>query len=143
MSGTSGMSDKKLIDTRRMAAPQTNPETEPFFAAAREGRFVVRACRACGRVHWYPRAVCPFCASGDTEWRDAAGFGTIYSFSPMRQASDPYVVAYVTLDEGPSMLTNIVNADPDALAIGQRVAVRFHATAGNGPPMPVFEPAGP
>lgn len=134
------MSDTAPINTRRMAAPQTNPETEPFFAAARESRFIVRACRACGRVHWYPRAVCPFCASNDTEWRAASGLGTIYSFSPMRQANDPYVVAYVTLDEGPTMLTNIVNCDADMLEIGQRVSVRFHTTEDDGPPMPVFEP---
>ena len=49
------------------------------------------------------------------------------------------IVAYVTLDEGPSMMTNIVDADADAIRIGQRVAVRFQPSEG-GPPLPVFVP---
>ena len=57
----------------------------------------------------------------------------------MRRADVPYIVAYVTLDEGPSMMTNIVDADADAIRIGQRVAVRFQPSEG-GPPLPVFVP---
>jgi uncharacterized OB-fold protein len=134
------MTESSAMKERSMPAPQTNPETEAFWSAAREGRFIVRACRSCGRTHWYPRAVCPFCASEDTEWRPASGFGTIYSFSPMRQAPQPYIVAFVTLDEGPTMLTNIVGCEPEDVSIGQRVSVRFHPTE-DGPPVPVFAPA--
>ena len=54
----------------------------------------------------------------------------------------PYAIAYVTLDEGPSMMTNIVDADADAIRIGQRVAVRFQPSEG-GPPLPVFVPNQP
>ena len=133
------MSDIASKGTRSIPAPHVNPETEAFWAAAEERRFMVRGCRACGRVHWYPRAVCPFCASEDTEWRPASGLGTVYSFSPVRQASEPYVIAYVTLDEGATMLTNIVGCPPDDVRIGQRVSVLFHPTV-DGPPVPVFQP---
>jgi uncharacterized OB-fold protein len=98
-----------------------HPETGPFWSALGEGRFLVMACRACGRAHWYPRAHCPFCTSADTEWRDASGRGTIYSYSVMRQAKPPYVIAYVTLEEGPTMMTNIVDSDFEEVAIGKRV----------------------
>ena len=126
---------------RAIPAPMTNPETEPFWAAAREGKFLVRRCTACGRTHWYPRAVCPFCFSDRTEWREGSGRGTIYSFSVMKRAPEPYAVAYVTLEEGPTMMTNIVDCDFDRLAIGQAVRVTFRPTQGDGPPYPQFRPA--
>jgi uncharacterized OB-fold protein len=57
-----------------------------------------------------------------------------------RSPTGPYVIGYVTLDEGPAVLTNFVDCDPDALKIGQRVKVRFQPTEG-GAPAPVFRPA--
>ena len=114
-----------------------SPETQPFWDAAAQGRLLVRTCTACGQAHHYPRTLCPFCWSDRTEWREASGRGVIYSFSVMRRAAAPYVIAYVTLAEGPTMMTNIVDADPDALAIGQAVRVVFRQSDG-GPPVPVF-----
>ncbi|RAI60084.1 Zn-ribbon domain-containing OB-fold protein [Roseicella frigidaeris] len=130
-----------MAKERSIPAPLTNPETEPFWAAAREGRFLLRACTACGKAHWYPRAVCPFCMSEKTEWREASGRGTIYSVSVMKRAPEVYAVAYVTLEEGPTMMTNIVDCDFDALAIGQAVALTWRPTQGDGPPYPQFRPA--
>lgn len=130
-----------MAKERSIPAPLTNPETEPFWAAAREGRFLLRACTACGKAHWYPRAVCPFCMSEKTEWREASGRGTIYSVSVMKRAPEVYAVAYVTLEEGPTMMTNIVDCDFDALAIGQAVALTWRPTQGDGPPYPQFKPA--
>ena len=70
----------------------------------------------------------------------ASGRGAIYSVSVMRRGpSAPYALAYVTLEEGPAMLTKIVDCDFDRLSIGQRVAVRFVATNG-GAPVPAFAP---
>jgi uncharacterized protein len=126
---------------RVIPAPMTNPETEPFWAAAREGKFLVRTCTACNKTHWYPRAVCPFCFSDRTEWREGSGRGIIYSLSVMKRAPEPYAIAYVTLEEGPTMMTNIVDCDLDSLTIGQKVQVTFRPTAGDGPPYPVFRPA--
>ena len=124
---------------RKITPPAVNPETRPFWDAAREGRFLVPLCAACGRAHWYPRAICPFCAGDKVEWRKASGKGTIYTFSVMRRVKEPYAIAHVTLAEGPTMLTNIVNCDFDKLHIGQPVAVVFQETEG-GPPVPMFKP---
>jgi uncharacterized OB-fold protein len=126
---------------RKIPAPGVNPETEPFWAAAREGRFLVKGCTSCGKNHWYPRAICPFCFSDRTEWRPASGKGVIYSLSVMKRAPEPYVMAYVTLEEGPTMMTNIVDCDFDALQIGQAVRLVFKPTEGDGPPFPMFTPA--
>jgi hypothetical protein len=126
---------------RAIAAPIPTEDTRAFWEAANAGRFLVKRCRGCQQVHWYPRALCPFCFSSDTVWEQGSGRGTIYSFSIMRHAPQPFVVAFVTLQEGPTMLTNIVDCDVDAVAIGQAVEVVFKPTSGGAQRIPVFRPA--
>jgi uncharacterized OB-fold protein len=125
---------------RAIPAPEPSPETEAFWGAAARGALMLRRCAACAEAHFYPRTICPFCGSADTQWERASGEGTIYSFSVMRATAQPYCVAYVTLAEGPTMMTNIVDADLDAIRIGQRVRLVFSPTEG-GPPVPTFRPA--
>jgi uncharacterized OB-fold protein len=127
------------METKQRKVPfsESNPETQPFWDAAAEGRFIVPKCTACGRIHWYPRAICPFCFSDKTEWQPASGKGRIYSFSVMRRTPEPYTIAYVTLEEGTTMLTNIVDCDFDALEVGQNVKLVFKPSEG-GPPVPMF-----
>jgi len=127
-----------MMAERKIAAPQPNPETQAFWDAAAEGKLLLKKCRACGEPHWYPRALCPFCF-GETEWVEAAGTGEIYSYSAMRRAPVPYAIAYVTLEEGVTMMTNIVDCDLDSLKIGQKVRVVFKPSEG-GPPVPMFAP---
>ena len=118
----------------------SNPETKPFFEAAAQDRFVVPTCGSCGKAHWYPRAICPYCFSGNVAWKDASRKGKVYSFSVMKRAEVPYCIAYVTLNEGPTMMTNIVDCDLDSIRIGQPVKLKFVPSEG-GPPMPMFTPA--
>jgi uncharacterized OB-fold protein len=128
-----------MTDTRKIPPPIVTVENEAFWSAAREGRFTVPVCGACGKAYWYPRAICPLCGSDKVALRDASGKGTIYTFSVMRRAKEPYAIAYVTLAEGPSMMTNIVDCDFDTIRIGQPVTVVFKDT-GDGPPVPMFRP---
>jgi uncharacterized protein len=125
---------------QKITSPVVTVETQAFWNAARDGRFVVPVCAACGRAHWYPRAICPFCDSEKVEWQPASGRGTIYTFSVMRRVKEPYAIAHVTLAEGPTMLTNIVDCDFDKLRVGQAVAVVFKESE-NGQPVPMFAPA--
>jgi hypothetical protein len=124
---------------RSIPAPPVNPETRPFWNAAAAGTLLVKRCLACGNPHHYPRARCPFCASDRTEWTEASGRGTVYSYSVFRRAPVPYAIAYVTLDEGVTMMTNIVDCDLDAIRVGQAVRVVFKPSEG-GPPVPMFTP---
>jgi uncharacterized OB-fold protein len=129
------------MSERRIPAPIVNPENKPFWDAAAQGRLLIKRCRDCSQPHYYPRALCPFCFSDATEWIDAKGTGEIYSYSVLRRGAPvPYALAYVTLDEGVSMLTNLVDCDFDALSIGQRVKVVFKPSE-DGAPVPVFTPA--
>src|SRR5215475_2149824 len=126
-------------------APAVNPETKPFWEATAQGRLLLKRCFECGAVIWYPRVICPECASLRTEWFDAAGRGRIYSYTVNHrgegayQGLPPFVLAYVELDEGPRLMTNVVGAAESELAVGLPVEVVFHST-GDGAALPRFQP---
>jgi uncharacterized OB-fold protein len=129
-----------VSDERKIPAPEIDPETKPYWDAAAEGRLLIKRCDACGAAHHYPRSLCPFCFSDRTRFEEASGKGRIYTFSVMRRSpTGPFAIGYVTLAEGPAMLTNFVGCDFDALAIGQPVRVTFR-TAEGGAAVPMFTP---
>ena len=123
-----------------VGTPDTNPESKPFFQGADAGKLMVRRCTSCKKTHYYPRELCPFCF-GACEWHEASGKAKIYTFSVMERANPPYAIGYVTLEEGPSVLTNFVDCDFKALKIGQDVKVTFVKTEDGGPSLPFFAPA--
>src|ERR1700682_2594542 len=126
---------------RKLPAPVGSNEPQAYWDAAAQGKLLVRKCTSCGRLHHYPRTICPFCFSDKTEWIEASGKGTIYSYSVMRRAPVPYAMAYVTLAEGPRMVTNIVDCDFDKLKCEHAVKVVSKPPEGGGPPLPMFTPA--
>lgn len=97
-------------------------------------------CNRCGEPHYYPRRVCPFCFSDDIGRVEASGRGRVYShsYSP-RGPNGPYILAYVTLDEGVTMLTNLIDVEPSAVTIDMQVAVEFRMIG--EAPVPMFRPA--
>ncbi len=126
---------------RKLRDPAMNPGDKPYFDACAEGRLLIGKCGGCGKVHHYPRALCPYCFSDRVTLVPAQGTGTIYTYSVTRRGGPvPYCIAYVTLDEGPRMMTNIVNCDLDTVKVGQKVKVVFQKSEG-GISVPMFEPA--
>jgi uncharacterized protein len=111
--------------------PQVNPETLPFWEASVNDVLLLPRCDDCGFVIWYPRLFCPVCQSRSVSWFEASGRGTIYSFTVSERGVGPwaevapYAIAYVDLEEGPRVLTNIVDSDLGLLEIGDAVTVRF------------------
>jgi uncharacterized OB-fold protein len=115
-------------------APEITGHAAPFWAAARDGRLVIQHCPACGHFQHYPRPWCTNCLHEAPEFVESSGEGTIYTFTVIRRsplpafaARVPYVLAFVDLDEGVRLVTNVVDCDPDAVRIGQRVRARFEA----------------
>jgi len=129
-----------IAQDRKLRAPAPFASDQPYFDAAAEGRLVVRECTACKRLHHYPRSQCPFCISTELGWKQVAGTGVVYTCSVTRRGVEvPFCIAYVTLDEGVTMMTNIVDCDLDAVRIGQRVKVVFKP-AEDGTEVPMFTP---
>jgi len=124
--------------------PVIDPGTQPYWDALKDNRLTLKHCKACNTPHFYPRELCPLCYSDDLDWIDAAGGGVIYSYTVAHRAAGPafaedvpYTIAIIELDEGPRLMSRIVN--PDAgLRIGVRVQVQFEAAA-EGLVLPVFE----
>ena len=125
---------------REYPAPTISIETETYWAAANNGKLLMKRCTDCNKTHFYPRAICPYCQSVNTEWYESSGKGVIYSYSVMRRGDKPYAIAYVTIDEGVTMLSNIVECDYDGLSIGQPVEVAFRKSSDGQQSVPVFRP---
>ncbi|MFZ0667177.1 MAG: Zn-ribbon domain-containing OB-fold protein [Acidimicrobiales bacterium] len=129
-------------------APISEPDSAPYLQAAKEGRLVVQRCDSCGHHQLYGRALCASCG-GDVTWIDASGYGTVYSWTVIRQNHSrpwrdmiPYVVALVDLDEGPRVMTNIVGCDPESVSIGMKVVARFENVGADAEAaVALFEPA--
>ncbi|SDF48918.1 hypothetical protein SAMN04488105_12410 [Salipiger thiooxidans] len=116
---------------------QVNFDALPYWEAAAKGDLVVARCTSCNEAHHYPRAVCPFCRAETIAFEPASGTGEIYSLAVTRIPDKPLrVVAYVTLAEGPTMMTRIIDA-PEDVAIGDPVRVDFEPHP-EGLTVPVF-----
>ena len=139
--GSASQGQRPPAEPHRIPAPRVLPETQAYWSAANEGRLLIKRCRACGECHHYPRDICPHCLSADTEWLTASGAGTLYSFSTMGHNETAYTLAFIALDEGVTMMSNLVDCDPALVKIGHRVRVVFKPSE-NGQAVPMFTPAG-
>ncbi|MGE0538647.1 MAG: Zn-ribbon domain-containing OB-fold protein [Dehalococcoidia bacterium] len=123
--------------------PFVTEDAAPFWAGCGRGEFLVQMCVECRKPQWFPRARCRYCHGWNMEWRADRGEGSIYSFTTVRRAADPafsmmipYVIAFIDMDAGFRMVSHVVNADPETLAVGQRVRVTFREQEGFK--LPVF-----
>ena len=122
-------------------------DTQAFWLATKEKRLIYQQCADCGAVVFYPRRRCSSCLSANLEWKESAGEGMVYTYSIVRQSYHPffrsmapYAVAWVDLDEGPRLVSNVVGLeDPSGVRIGMRVKVRWEEHEGLC--VPLFEPA--
>ena len=128
-----------MITERIFPDPPSSVEYEEFWLAANEGKLIIPRCKDTNQVFWYPRKISPFTLSSNIEWIPASGNATIYTFSIMRRSDPQYVIAYVRLEEGITMMTNIVDCDPETITVGQAVSLVMRESE-NGQSLPVFTP---
>ncbi|HEY1969469.1 MAG TPA: OB-fold domain-containing protein [Pseudonocardia sp.] len=121
--------------------------SQAYWEGARRGRLVLQRCGGCGRVRHYPQPLCPGCHSFAVEHFEAAGRGTVHSwtvahhaFSPEVRDEVPYVLVTVDLDESVRLLGRLAGTTPPR--IGLPVTVAFEP-AGAERPIPVFTPVTP
>ena len=98
--------------------PEPTPLSQPYWDALKHGRLTFQRCRKCGHAWLPPRAECPECLASEPEWATASGKGRVISWVIYHHAYHeafrdklPYNVALVELDEGPRLITNIVNPE--------------------------------
>lgn len=113
------------------ATPPQSAMTEPFWTALEQQILTIQRCDDCATWRWTPQLCCPRCLSERFTWTAASGQGELYSYTVVRRSADPsrfpvpYLLAIVRLDEGPHLLTTLVDCDEAEVAIGQRVVVTF------------------
>ena len=106
-----------------------------FRGYLKDGRFMIQKCSACGAFVFYPRLLCTACGASGLEWQAADGGGTVYSTTTVRRKPDSggdYNVAIVELNEGPRLMSRVVDMPPAEVAIGMSVQAAIDQTA-NGP----------
>jgi uncharacterized OB-fold protein len=128
--------------------PEPGRDSKPYWDALREGRLVIQACGACGKLRHYPRPVCDVCYSMKVAWRQVSGRGRLHSwtvshhpFHPGFKSELPYVLATVDLEEGVRMLAQLRGVASEEIAVGLPVEVVFER-ATEELTLPVFVRAG-
>ena len=133
----------------RKPVPQPSPETRPFWEGCKRHELWLPYCPRCEQSFFYPRPFCPRCFSWEVEWRRASGRGTLYTYAIQYRAQapgfePPYVTAIVQLEEGPRLMTNLVDveADPAQLRCDMPLEVVFEDIT-EEISLPKFRPATP
>lgn len=118
--------------TKPLPRPISPELTRPFWEAARRHELIMPRCKTCDHVFFYPRAECPRCLSSTMEWVPVSGRGRLHSFTIVYQPANaafrddvPYVYAVVQLDEGPRLVSNVVQCDPEALQVDMPLVAVF------------------
>ncbi len=112
--------------------PIITEENRPFWEGCRQGKLLLQYCDQCQHYQFYPRLYCMHCGAGNPRWVEASGRGVIYSYTIIHQNRSPefvndtpFNVAIVQLEEGPRMLSNIVDVDLADLRVDLPVTVVF------------------
>ena len=107
----------------RKPLPQATPETQEYWDGLKRHELRIQQCNDCQQYYFYPRPFCPNCASKNVEWRTVSGRGRLETYvinhrpAPGFEDEAPYIIAIVSLDEGPHLMTNLVNVEPEPSAL--------------------------
>jgi len=120
-------------DYRKPLPRPLSPEvTRPFWEAARRHELVMPRCMTCDHLFFYPRSECPRCLSDQLEWMRASGRGRLHTYTIVYQPANaafrddtPHIYAVVQLDEGPRMVSNVVQCDVDAVSVDMPLEAIF------------------
>lgn len=115
--------------------PQPSELTRPFWEAANDNRLILQRCDSCSQYRWTPQILCNHCLAEAFTWTEVSGKGVLYSYTivhraPLAGFATPYTLAVVALAEGPLMLTRLVDAPDDRLAIDAPVEIAFTRASG-------------
>jgi uncharacterized OB-fold protein len=126
--------------------PQVETYSQPFWEGTKNNKLLIQICDDCKSKIFFPRKQCPECWSTSLGWIEASGKAEIYAFSVTYEGVEaafvedlPIVLAWVDLPEGIRMQTNIVDCNPEDVAIGQSVEVVFKAVT-EDITLPYFRP---
>jgi uncharacterized protein len=122
-------------------------DTREFWEGTKQHEFRYQQCNQCDEVVFYPRRHCPGCTGGELVWKVSAGKGTVYTYSVVRQSYHPffrnrvpYAVAWIDLEEGPRILSNVVGVDDPLTDVSIGMAVQVEWEEHESLNIPLFRP---
>ncbi|MCT7659004.1 Zn-ribbon domain-containing OB-fold protein [Mycobacterium deserti] len=124
--------------------PTVDTDSEIWWAAVQDRKLLINTCGSCGRNSLYARPFCPHCWSEDVRLAPATGRAALYTWSVVHQNAPPfdthlpYTVAMVDLEEGPRLMTLLVDCEQPCA--GQKLALDFRTDDEDGFEVPVFRP---
>jgi uncharacterized protein len=118
------------MPTRGRIAPGMSTDTVFFWEGAKQRQLLIQRCRGCGKLRHPPAPACPSCHSLDWDTVQSSGRGALYSYTVAYHPAPPgftgpAVAVIVELEEGIRLVSNLVDADPDTLMIGEPLEVFF------------------
>jgi uncharacterized OB-fold protein len=113
--------------------PTVTAETKSYWDGCKAHELRIPKCQQCGALFFPPQGFCPHCLSDKIGYQKASGKGQVYSMSIVHQNrmpgfkdEVPYIIAYITLDEGVQMFSNVIGTkDPYQVKVGMAVEVLF------------------
>jgi uncharacterized OB-fold protein len=131
----------------RRPVPKPTPETQHFWDGCKNGELILQRCIDTGKAYFPPRPFSPYTGSRNVETFRASGKGILYSYVINHRApanfilEPPFAIAVVELEEGPRMMTNIIDCEqtPEALELDMPVEVAFEPLT-DDISLPVFRP---
>ena len=127
--------------------PTITEDHAEFWVATKAHELKLQKCDRCGRFWYYPGPVCHYCSSREFTWTAVSGKGTIYSYSVLERAKGnpfegdvPITIILVRLEEGPVMMSNLIDYEPGQLRIDAPVTVDYE-DVDDQVTLPVFRPA--
>ena len=122
-----------MSENPQIPLPIPTSLSAPHWEGGREGKLRIQRCRSCGEHIFIPQPACTQCLSGDLDWVESTGKGSLYSFQA------PYVVIIVKLEEGFFMLSNLIDCDEPDIEIGMPLEVAFEKMS-DDISLPYFRP---
>jgi hypothetical protein len=127
--------------------PMPDADSEAYWDGLKQGRLLLQHCQGCGHVQFYQQAICRKCMGTDLVHKPAVGRGTVHSFSVVHRApgpafkeDTPYAVLLVELEEGPRMISTLVDGDPMRVTFDMPVEIVYYPIDDGRIVLPRFRP---
>ena len=137
------------MNERAASYPRPDPvaaDDARFWEFVATGELCIQRCAECHTPRHPPRPVCAACGATTVEWEPSSGRGEVWAKTVIHPPTlaafasrTPYGAVVVRLEEGVFMVGNVIDVEPDELAVGMPVEVTI-VEVEEGLHLPLFRP---
>ena len=108
--------------------PMPDADSAELWKGLKEGKLFLQHCQDCNHIQYYHQAICRECLGENLVEKEASGRGLVYSYSVVYRApgpafkdDTPYAVVLVELEEGPRMISSMVDVAAEDVGFDMKV----------------------